>query len=134
MSTAIETWIAKQVFLVVEDITTSRLLVAGILRSLGATRVLSAATGEEALEKLIRAPEAPNVVFCDWVMPGMDGIAVLSEIKRQFPDTLVVMLTAKTEAADVAEAVAKGADGFIGKPFSRQSLLDALPRLMAASH
>lgn len=131
-----DAWIANQVFLVVEDIATSRLLVAGILRSLGAPRVMSAASGEEALEKLeklSRAEELPSVVFCDWLMPGMDGIAVLSEIKRLYPATKVVMLTSKTEAKDVAEAVAKGADGFIGKPFSRKTLLDALPRLMKAA-
>ncbi len=123
----LDQWMAANSFLVVEDIASSRLLVAGILRSLGAGKVQSAASGLEALEKLERA--RPDVVFCDWMMPGLDGIAVLQEIKRRDPSIKVVMLTAKTDPRERAEASAKGADGYIAKPFSRQSLIDILPQL-----
>ncbi|MBV5324604.1 MAG: response regulator transcription factor, partial [Rhodospirillaceae bacterium] len=76
------------------------------------------------------AETAPDIIICDWVMPGMDGITLLEASKVRFPTTKFVMLTAKTEAADMELAKSKGVDGYIAKPFSRESLVAALKRLM----
>ncbi len=123
-------WISDKTFMVVEDMTSSRLLEAGLLRSLGAHKVVVATDGNDALGKLRLAETAPDIIVCDWVMPGMDGITLLEAAKIRFPLTKFVMLTAKTEVADMELAKSKGVDGYIAKPFSRESLMAALKRLM----
>jgi two-component system chemotaxis response regulator CheY len=124
----IKAWASTQRFMVVEDDTSSRMLVDGLLRSLGAAQVETAGNGSEALEK-IKSKGAPDVMFCDWNMPAMDGITLLSEVKRLYPSTRFVMLTANKEPDQVKSAAQHKVDGYIVKPFSRQTLVTALERL-----
>jgi DNA-binding response OmpR family regulator len=61
----------------------------------------------------------PDLILLDWMMPGMDGLQVLSELKhdditRSIP---VFMLTAKSMMAEVGRALYEGADDYITKPF-----------------
>lgn len=128
---AFNEWVARQVFVVVEDMTSSRLLVSGILRSLGAGRVVGAGDGGEALAKLTESGESPTVFICDWVMPGMDGLALLDHAKKRFPNARFVMLTAKIGPDDVKVARDHGVDGYVGKPFSRETLVGGLKKVMA---
>ena len=66
----------------------------------------------------------PDVVLLDWMMPEMDGLAVLTELKRDeaTSDIPVLMLTAKGMTADVLKAHELGADDYITKPFDPTSL------------
>jgi two-component system chemotaxis response regulator CheY len=123
------TWISTKAFMVVEDLTSSRMLVSGLLRSLGAKAVQGATDGKDALAKLEHAEHAPDVIICDWIMPGMDGIGLLDIAKTRFPAIKFVMLTGKTDPADIATARGHGADGYIAKPFTREALVVALKRL-----
>ena len=127
---AFTNWMSGKTFMVVEDVTSSRLLEAGLLRSLGASKVMVATDGNDALGKLRLAETAPDIIICDWIMPGMDGITLLEAAKVRFATTKFVMLTSKTDAADMELAKSKGVDGYIAKPFSRESLVSALKRLM----
>jgi two-component system chemotaxis response regulator CheY len=129
---AFTAWITGKSFMVVEDMTSSRMLVAGLLRSLGARSVQAATDGKDALTKLGHSEHAPDVIVCDWVMPGMDGLALLDETKTRFPSAKFVMLTAKTEPGDIELARSHGVDGYIAKPFSREGLVMALKRLQAS--
>lgn len=124
-------WIAGKKFMVVEDVDTSRMLVSGLLRSMGATSVVTAVNGEDALEK-IEKKGVPDVIICDWVMPGMDGLSLLSVVKPLHPATKFVMLTGQTDAEHVRQAAYLKVDGYIAKPFSRQTLTDTLSKLKAA--
>ena len=127
---AFTAWISGKTFMVVEDMTSSRMLEAGLLRSLGARKVLAATDGNDAMAKLKSSEHAPDVIVCDWIMPGMDGLQLLEVAKARFPQSKFVMLTSRTDAADIELARAKGVDGYIAKPFSRESLVAALKRLM----
>lgn len=129
--TALAPWLAGKKFLVVEDVDTSRMLVSGLLRSLGATEVVTAINGDDALEKIERKGR-PDVILCDWVMPGMDGLSLLSVVKPLYPEVKFVMLTAQTEAEHVRQAAYLKVDGYVAKPFSRKTLVDALAKLRAA--
>lgn len=124
-------WIAGKSFMVVEDVDTSRILVSGLLRGLGATSVTTAVDGNDALEKMEKKG-APDIIFCDWVMPGMDGLSLLSVVKPLYPGIRVIMLTAQTEPEHVREAAYLKVDGYIAKPFTRKTLVEALARLRAA--
>lgn len=61
----------------------------------------------------------PDLVLLDWMMPGLDGLQVLSELKNdeRTKDIPVFMLTAKSLMAEVGRALYEGADDYITKPF-----------------
>lgn len=122
-------WIAGKKYLVVEDVDTSRMLVSGLLRGMGAHWVTTAVNGEDALEKIEKRGE-PDIIFGDWVMPGMDGLSLLSVVKELHPQVKFIMLTGQTDAEHVRQAAQFKVDGYVAKPFSRQALVDALTKLM----
>ncbi len=85
--------------------------------------VVVAHNGLEAW-RLLRGNDAPNMAILDWVMPGMDGIEVCKEIRKQEdrPYTYILLLTAKHKKEDVIAGLDAGADDYISKPFDPQEL------------
>jgi CheY-like chemotaxis protein len=75
-----------------------------------------AQNGEEALKKL-QDGYVPDVILLDIIMPGMDGIQLLSEIRKSSlaPDATIVMLTNQSETADIDKAKALNVNGYIVK-------------------
>jgi DNA-binding response OmpR family regulator len=93
--------------------------------------IVVARDGEEAL-RLVRECR-PDLAVLDWMMPKMNGIDVLREI-RGGADTAsipVVLLTARVSDADMAEGFAAGADGYVAKPFSPQELASRVQAILA---
>jgi two-component system response regulator AtoC len=82
--------------------------------------VFSAADGEEALGSLERS--RPDLITLDVVLPGMDGLAVLAELKKRLPDVPVVMLSGHGQARNIVEAMRLGASDFLRKPFEVEEL------------
>jgi DNA-binding response OmpR family regulator len=82
-------------------------------------RVLVAYDGPQAID--VHASERPDLVVLDLMLPGMDGLEVCREIQRE-GWTPVLMLTAKTDEADVVAGFAVGADDYLTKPFSLREL------------
>ena len=83
--------------------------------------VVEAADGEEALDIFYKDTELSAIIL-DIMMPKMDGISVLKEI-RDSSDIPVIMLTAKSEEEDVLEGFNSGSDEYITKPFSPKVLV-----------
>ena len=83
--------------------------------------VLIALSGAEALEKL--RGDSIHVVILDVKMPGMDGIATLREIKRQFPLVEVIMLTGHATAESAVDGLKSGATDYLMKPIDIAELL-----------
>jgi two-component system KDP operon response regulator KdpE len=82
-------------------------------------RVVTAASGEEALA---RAEEVrPDIVLLDIVMPDMDGIDVMRQIRERRP-VPVILLTARSSASDKAKGLDLGADDYVAKPFHLDEL------------
>jgi DNA-binding response OmpR family regulator len=75
--------------------------------------VATAATGEEALERLA---ERPDVVILDIRMPGMDGLTALRELKRRAPEVPVIMLSGHASEDAARAALDQGAFDFLAKP------------------
>ena len=105
--------------LVVDDERKIRQLVRAYLEKEG-FGVIEASTGHEALEKVRN--HDPNLIVLDVMLPGLDGIEVLREV-RTFSDVYVVMLTAKTEEVDKLIGLSVGADDYLAKPFSPRELI-----------
>ncbi len=83
---------------------------------------------EIALDKNL---SAIDLILLDYEMPGMDGIAALQEIKQNYPDMLVIMLTGNRNQSVAVQAYREGASEFIEKPFDRDFLLLAVRRVFA---
>ncbi len=82
-------------------------------------RVVTANSGEQALEK---AEEIrPDIVLLDIVMPDLDGIEVMRQLRERRP-VPVILLTAKGSTADKAKGLDLGADDYIAKPFHPDEL------------
>ncbi len=77
--------------------------------------VVTAASGEEATEKLSETEF--DLVITDIKMPGMDGLELLSLIKSKYPATEVIVMTAYGSLEKKEEALRKGARFYIEKPF-----------------
>lgn len=105
--------------LVVEDDGAIRRGVADALAFAG-FRVVEAGDGVSGLEA---AMGAVDLVLLDILMPKMDGMEVLGEIRRVRPALPVIMLTAKGEEEDRVRGLRAGADDYIVKPFSAQELI-----------
>jgi DNA-binding response OmpR family regulator len=80
-------------------------------------QVYTAPDGRTGLE--LARKEEPDLVLLDWMMPEMNGLQVLSELKRddKTKDIPVFMLTAKSMLLEVGRALYEGADDYITKPF-----------------
>jgi DNA-binding response OmpR family regulator len=64
----------------------------------------------------------PDVVVLDWMLPGLDGIEVLRELRRS-SEAYIIMLTARTEEVDRIVGLSTGADDYLTKPFSPGELI-----------
>ena len=82
-------------------------MLLSIFKRAGYTNLLTAASGAQALR--VWRDEQPNLIVLDVMMPGMDGFAVLKEIRRK-SRVPVLMLTARGEAEDRIEGLEIGAD------------------------
>ncbi len=107
----------SQTVLVADDDATSLALLAGVLRKHGYD-VVTCSNGRQAWE-ILKQPEAPHLVILDWMMPEMDGLDVLRELRRMPTDTppYVMMLTARDDKADIITALDAGANDYLSKPF-----------------
>ena len=92
-----------------------------LLRGIDATDVYS---GTEGLAKL--AEIAPEIVILDLKMPDMNGLDVLTEIKKYDPTIEVIMLTGHLAAKSGIEAMEKGAFEYIMKPIDLNELLEKI--------
>jgi DNA-binding response OmpR family regulator len=105
--------------LVVDDEENLVSLLRGYLEREG-FEVSEALDGPSALEAA-RAL-APEVVVLDWMLPGLDGMEVLRELRR-FSEAYVILLTARSEEVDKIVGLSTGADDYLTKPFSPGELL-----------
>lgn len=111
--------------LVVDDEPVLRDLLTKILTREG-FQVAAAGDGGEALEKMGR--EGYNVIISDIEMPGPNGLELLTAIKRDYPDTAVIMMTAYGDSYAVKDCLLLGADEYITKPFKSFEIILVVKR------
>jgi len=87
-------------------------------------KVLTAESGMDALRVI--ADAKPLVAVVDIKMPGMDGITLLRKVREQYPDLLVIMVTAFATIDNAVQAMKEGAYDFITKPFPPEKLSNLL--------
>lgn len=119
--------------LVIDDEPSIINLVSAYLKPEG-YEVYTAADGKAGL-KAARAFQ-PDLIILDLMLPGMDGIELLSRLRRE-SDVYVIMLTARTDETDKIVGLSVGADDYVTKPFSPRELVArtkaALRRIQAGA-
>lgn len=111
--------------LVAEDDPVSRRLLEVTLSKWG-YEVIACADGQAAWE-VLKAPDAPQLVILDWMMPHMDGLQVCKNIRNPDerpaePYVYIILLTAKSQKTDMVTGLEAGADDYLTKPFDAQEL------------
>jgi twitching motility two-component system response regulator PilG len=111
--------------MVIDDSNTMRRSAELFLKSAG-FQVILAEDGFDALAKI--ADQHPQIIFVDIMMPRLDGYQTCALIKRneRFKSTPVIMLSSKDGLFDRARGRMAGSDQYLTKPFTRDSLVDAV--------
>lgn len=122
MSTASTSSIAGLKVMVIDDSNTIRRSAEIFLVQAGC-QVILAEDGFDALAKI--TDHQPDIIFCDIVMPRLDGYQTCALLKRntRFASTPVVMLSSKDGLFDRARGRMVGSDEYLTKPFTKDSLL-----------
>ncbi len=115
--------------LVVDDEPIIRDLLAHIVEREG-FRVLVAGNGREAMD--VMAKQRISMVITDLMMPEMNGLELLVEVKDRFPGTPVILVTGRRTEAAREEAISAGADGYITKPFKNLEIAQKIESLLSA--
>src|SRR2546423_6539388 len=84
-------------------------------------KVATASTGEEAVEQLQKGMQ-PDLVLLDLLMPGIDGLQTLEQLRQIKPGVKVVMLSCVSDTRKVVQAIRLGAHDYLTKPFQKAEL------------
>ncbi|WNG32377.1 response regulator [Archangium minus] len=118
--------------LVVEDSPMFRRMLSDMLQALGFTTIQEASSGQAALERLQQ--QSPDLVCLDLTLPDISGYEVCEHIRatESLRDVPVLMISARTQTMDRAQAEEAGASGYLIKPFTPEELRQQVERVMAA--
>ncbi|WP_058913567.1 chemotaxis response regulator CheY [Entomohabitans teleogrylli] len=116
-------------FLVVDDFATMRRIVRNLLKDLGFNNVDEAEDGLDALGKL--REEKYDFVISDWNMPNLDGLELLSAVRKDgaLSHLPVLMVTAEAKRENIIAAAQAGASGYVVKPFTAATLEEKLSKI-----
>ncbi|MEW5768892.1 MAG: ATP-binding protein [Pseudomonadota bacterium] len=112
--------------LVVEDIATNRVALAGLLKKLGAQDITFANDGHECLELCRRG--AYDLIFMDVQMPGLDGFDATRQLREHGCASRIVGVSAHVTLQDIEHCLKAGMDDHIAKPVSMKAIQEALAR------
>ena len=115
--------------LVIDDSRAMRMILCRMLRELGFD-VAEAANGREGLQQLDAGLD-PALVLVDWNMPEMTGIEFVEAVRKPpyTSEAKIVMVTTETEVPQMVRALEAGADEYVMKPFTKESIFEKLQLL-----
>ncbi len=97
------------------------------LKNAGVEIVLQASNGKEALQ--IIEKEKPQILFLDIVMPIMNGINTLKQIRRKKFNIIVIMISSSGTQANLKRAFREGANDFITKPWKEEKIITLINKI-----
>lgn len=114
--------------LVVDDSATMRRIIENNLKASGYEDIVQASNGVEALSSMAGV----DLVLTDWNMPVMDGLSLVKEIRgnSQFANVPIVMVTTEGAKDEVVEALKEGVNDYIVKPFTKQTLVEKVEKII----
>lgn len=115
--------------LIVDDSAHIRILITKLLRNLQFKTIETAEDGKQGLEK-VRSFQ-PHVIFLDGIMPEMDGLGVLREVKKSFPEIFVIITSSLSEREKVLQFKESGADAYLLKPFEHAKFEEVVQKALS---
>lgn len=118
--------------LIVDDYSTMRRIIRNLLREVGLANTVEADDGTSALPLLEDGDI--DLVITDWNMPAMTGIDLLKAVRSDpaLESLPVLLVTAEAKRQQIIAAAEAGANGYIVKPFSAQTLKQKIDKIFAA--
>jgi two-component system chemotaxis response regulator CheY len=115
--------------LIVDDFSTMRRIIKGLLHELGYNNVAEADDGNTALPMLKAEPI--DFLITDWNMPGMPGIDLIRAVRgdAKLKSLPVLMVTAEAKREQIIEAAQAGINGYIVKPFTANTLKEKIDKV-----
>jgi two-component system chemotaxis response regulator CheY len=117
--------------LVVDDVPSALKVIARLLNKLGVKNVVEVANGEAAIQRLMQRDV--NLIISDWNMPDMDGLQLLSIIRKE-PATMTIpfiLITSSADRDEVVHAYKSGISDYIVKPFNGDTLSKKLTAVLS---
>jgi two-component system chemotaxis response regulator CheY len=113
--------------MVIDDSRATRMILSKMLVDSGFD-VLQAANGKDALARMNEDGRSLDVVTVDWNMPELSGLDFILAVRArpEFQSVRLLMVTTETELPVMARALAAGADEYLMKPFTVESVTDKL--------
>lgn len=116
--------------LLAEDDSNISMIAKITLERIGKHQVTLAANGKDALD--LASKENFDLILLDGMMPVMDGVTVLKNLKiSSLSHIPVIFLSAKSQEADIKEVLELGAIGYIQKPFEPKTLCEQIDQMLA---
>lgn len=125
--------LSKVKTLVVDDMSSMRMMIKAVLRDVGMVDVREAPDGEKAAESLDGAPV--DLVICDWDMPNMNGLELLQRLRSDERHKALpfIMLTANAQRDHVVKAIDAGVSDYLAKPFQPAELVRKILQALRAT-
>lgn len=115
--------------LLVDDSHSIRITASSVLDSLN-LHVVTAANGLDAMDRVAEYGQKLRAVITDVHMPGMDGIAFISELRKVMPNLGVIVMSGDLDETEATELRRLGVDSFVDKPFSEAKLSSELVKVI----
>lgn len=115
--------------LVADDSKIMRRNIVAVIESMGHCVIAQAMNGKDAVSKYRKY--RPDVVTMDVSMPEMNGIEAVKEIKKRFPEAVIVMSTSQGQETLVMEAIKRGVKGYVLKPVTKEKLRAVFEKLFS---
>ena len=109
-------------FFVIDDSAAMIKIISRAIDRFGGQVCGSTIKSTEALERLKKNQPSPDIITLDINMPDQDGLSLIRDIKKQFSDVKIIMVSAMGNEEKVKEAIQLGASHFVVKPFNVDQL------------
>ncbi|QDU79405.1 hypothetical protein Pla110_11150 [Polystyrenella longa] len=117
--------------LVVDDSAADRIRVGGLMKKIPDVNIVFASNGVEALEAI--EDHIPDIVLTDLQMPEMDGLELVSTIKKEYRLIPVIILTGEGSETVAVQALQQGAASYVSKPRMAKDLRDIVERVLSTA-
>ncbi|MBP7652071.1 response regulator [Candidatus Dependentiae bacterium] len=101
--------------LIIDDSPIARFELKSMLQNVGFENFYEAENGDEGFE--LAKNIKPEIISLDILMPGTDGVEILKKLRKELPDSKVIMISALGKQHTLVECLKIGAVNFIGKPY-----------------
>jgi len=117
--------------MIIEDSIFERKAITRYLKKARYDNVIEAGNGEEGLK--LANQESPDIVLLDLRMPGMDGMDVIGELKKNHKNVKILVVSIIRNKKVIDKCLELGADGYLSKPVTQENLVEKISEILTSS-